>query len=84
MGGERRDCRSRQAAGATAGAAFGTFQAGVATKGLELAAQVVRADAGFHADQAGRQVGESCLDLAARPPLPQHHRATVIQADHME
>src|SRR4030095_5501631 len=59
-------------------------QSGVVTKSPEHAAQVVRADAGFHADQAGRHVGKSYLDLAARPPLSQHHRATAIQADDME
>jgi hypothetical protein len=56
----------------------------VVTQHLERAAQVVCADAGFHADQAGRDAGESCLNLAAQPPLPQHHRSAVIQADHMQ
>ena len=36
-------------------------------KRLKLAAEVMRANAGFHADQARWQVGESRLDLATRP-----------------
>src|SRR5262245_58774746 len=36
------------------------------------------ADAGFHADQARRQVGKSRLDLATRPFLPKHDRTTLI------
>src|SRR5258708_3321403 len=59
-------------------------QSGVVAKCPELPAQVVRADASFHADQAGRHLGESCRYLAARPFLPQHHRSTAIQANHME
>jgi predicted DNA-binding ribbon-helix-helix protein len=38
----------------------------------------MRADAGLHPDQAPRQVGKSRLDLATRPLLPQHDRATPI------
>jgi len=54
------------------------------TKRLDLTAQVVRPDASFDANQAALHVGPSCRYLAARPPLPQHHRSTAIQADHME
>jgi hypothetical protein len=39
---------------------------------------------GFHADQARRQVGQPRLDLAARPLLPQHNRAALIEADNVE
>jgi hypothetical protein len=42
-------------------------------------ASAMCADAGLHADQARRQVGKPCLDLAARPLLPQHDRAARIE-----
>jgi hypothetical protein len=35
-------------------------------------------------DQARRQVGKPCLDLAAGPFLPQHDRAAPIEADNVE
>jgi len=44
----------------------------------------MRADAGLHADQARRQVGEPCLHLAARPLLPQHDCTALIVADEVE
>src|SRR5262245_50113428 len=40
---------------------------------------MVCADAGLHADETRRQVGEPCFHLAARPLLAQHDRATPIQ-----
>src|SRR6516162_7673714 len=42
------------------------------------------ADAGLHADQARRQVGEPGFHLATRPLLPQHQGSTAILADQME
>jgi hypothetical protein len=36
-------------------------------------------DAGFHADQARRHIGKAGLDLATRPFLTQHNRATLIE-----
>jgi hypothetical protein len=39
---------------------------------------MMRADAGLHADQARRQLGESRLHLATRPSLPQYDRTTPI------
>jgi hypothetical protein len=39
---------------------------------------MMRADAGFHADQARRHIGKPRFDLAARPLLPQHDRARGI------
>ena len=39
-------------------------QPGVVVKAIELAAEMMRADAGFHADQAWRHVGKAGLDLA--------------------
>src|ERR1700732_2089598 len=41
---------------------------------------MMRADAGFHADQARRYVGKAGLDLATRPLLTQHNRTTLIVA----
>jgi hypothetical protein len=40
---------------------------------------MMRADAGFHADQARRHVCKSCFHLATRPLLPQHDRAALIK-----
>jgi len=45
---------------------------------------MVHANTGFHADQARRHVREPCFDLAARPLLPQHDRATPVEADDVE
>jgi hypothetical protein len=41
---------------------------------------MMRADAGFHPDQARRYVGKAGLDLATRPSLTQHNRTTLILA----
>ena len=46
-------------------------------KRLQLATEMTRADAGLHADQAGRQVGEPRFHLA-RPLLPQHDLTTLV------
>ncbi len=51
---------------------------------LELATEMMRTDAGFHADQARRHVGKSRLHLAARPLLTQHDGAAIIEADDVE
>jgi hypothetical protein len=63
---------------------FCWHQPRVVTKRLQLATEMMRADARFHADQARLHVGKPCLDLAARPPLPQHDRAALILADDVE
>ena len=47
-------------------------------KGFKLATEVVRSDAGLHADQARRHVGKPCLHLATRPFLTQHDCTTLI------
>src|SRR5262245_31116337 len=44
---------------------FGWHQPSVVTKRCEFAAQMMRADAGLHADQTRRQVGEPSFHLAA-------------------
>ena len=54
------------------------------TQRCEVAAQVVCADAGFHADQARRHIGEPRFHLATRPLLPQHDGAARIVAHDME
>ena len=45
---------------------------------------MMRADAGFHADQAGRYIGEPRFHLATRPLLPQHDGAPRIVAYDVE
>lgn len=54
-------------------------QPGIMTKRLELATEVMRTNAGFHANQARRHVGQPRLNLAARPLLAQHDGAAIIQ-----
>jgi hypothetical protein len=55
----------------------------VAKRG-ELAGEMMRPDAGFHANQAGWHIGEPRLNLAARSLLAQDDRATAIVANHAE
>src|SRR5438309_234737 len=45
---------------------------------------MMRADAGLHPDQAGRQIGQPSFHLAARPLLAQHDRAALIEANDVE
>src|SRR5262249_37856383 len=59
-------------------------QSGVVAKHLELATEMMRADAGLHPDQTRRQVGEPRFHLAARPLLPQHDGSALIVADDVE
>src|SRR6202008_4569814 len=54
------------------------------TKRPELATEVMRTDAGLHADQARRHIGEPCFNLATRPLLTQHDRTAAIEADYVE
>src|SRR6478672_4120284 len=54
------------------------------TKRPELATKVMRTDAGLHADQARRHIGEPCFNLATRPLLTQHDCTTAIEADDVE
>ena len=44
----------------------------------------MRADAGFHADQARRHIGKAGLDLTTRSSLTQYNRATLIVAHDVE
>src|SRR5476649_238728 len=50
----------------------------------EFACPVVRAGAGFHADQARRQLAEPVEHLAATQRAPQHHLFLSIDAVHLE
>ena len=51
------------------------------TKCLKPATEMMRTNAGFHADQARRHVCKPCFHLATRPLLTQHGRAALIKAD---
>src|SRR5262249_18929356 len=44
-----------------------------------IASASLCADAGLHADETGRQIGEPCFHLAARPLLAQDARTTPIE-----
>jgi hypothetical protein len=54
------------------------------TKRVQLAVEMMRADASLHADQARWQIGEEGSDLATRPLLPQHNGAATILANEVE
>ncbi len=51
---------------------------------FELAAEMMRPDAGLHSDEARRDGGKSCLKLPARPLLTQHDRAAMVETDNMK
>jgi hypothetical protein len=53
-------------------------------RAAQLAAEMMRADAGLHADQARRQIGEPCCHLSARPLLLQHDCAALVVAHDVE
>ena len=53
-------------------------QPGIVTKRLQLTTEMMRANAGLHADQARRHIGKPRVDLATRPLLPQDDRAAAI------
>ena len=52
--------------------------------GPELATEVMRTDAGLHADQARRHIGKPCFNLAPRPLLTQYDCTAFIQTDEVE
>jgi hypothetical protein len=56
----------------------------IVTKRLKLATEMMGTDAGFHPDQAGRQVGEPRFHLAARPLLAQHDCAAIIKPNNVK
>src|SRR5204862_7220997 len=45
---------------------------------------MMRTNAGFHADQAGRHIRQPRFDLTTRPLLTQHNSAAIIQPDDVE
>ena len=47
-------------------------QPGIVAKLLEPAAEMMGADAGFHANQSWRHIREPCFHMATGPLLPQH------------
>ena len=49
-----------------------------------VATEVMRADAGLHADPTRRQIGEPGPHLATRPLLPQHDGTALILAHKVE
>jgi len=54
------------------------------TKRLKPATEMMRAKAGFHADQAPRHIGKPRFHLTTRPLLPQHDRTALIKAQNVE
>src|SRR6185436_10001106 len=59
---------------------FCWHQPGIVAKAIEFATEMMRANAGFHADQARRQVSKSVFHLTPRPLLAQHYGTTLIVA----
>src|SRR5262249_24340744 len=59
-------------------------QASVVSEHLQLAAQMMRPNAGLHADETRRQVGQPCFHLPARPLLPKHDCTTFIVPHHVK
>src|ERR1700751_1093901 len=45
---------------------------------------MMRTNAGFHADQAGRHIRQPRFDLTTRPLLTLHNSAAIIQPDDVE
>jgi hypothetical protein len=59
-------------------------QSGIVTKRFQPTTEMMRTNAGLHADQARWQVGKACLYLATRPLLTQHNCTALIEANNME
>ena len=57
---------------------LGRHQPGIVTKRLQLTTEMMRTDAGLHADQARRHIGKPRFDLATRPLLTQRDRSAAI------
>ena len=53
-------------------------------EGFEAAAQVMGADTGLHANEAGREVGNPGFELAAGELLAQNDGAALVEADEVE
>ena len=63
---------------------LGRDQLHVVAQGQQLAAEMMGADTGFHADQTGWHVGQPSLNLPPRELLVQDNGAAGIQADQVE
>src|SRR5262249_43785327 len=63
---------------------FRRHQPSGVAKRCEFAAQVMRANTGFHANQARRHGRQPCFHLATRPLLPQHDRTALIETNNVE
>jgi hypothetical protein len=59
-------------------------QPGLMAQRLELPAQMMRTNAGLHADEARRHIGEPRFHLPARPLLAQSDRTARVKANHVE
>ena len=57
---------------------FRRHQAGIVAKRLKFPTEMMRADAGFHPDQARLHIGEARFDLAARSVPPIQARKNAI------
>src|SRR5262245_46567769 len=53
-------------------------QPGIVTERLQLATEMMRADASLHANQTRWHVGQTRLYLATRPLLAQHNAAALV------
>jgi hypothetical protein len=58
---------------------FAGIRPSVVSEHLQLAAQMMRADASLHADETRRQVGQPCFHLPARPLLRSTIATTLIE-----
>src|SRR4051794_22198508 len=56
----------------------------IVAKLLEPAAEMMRADVGFHANQTWQHIRKPRFYLAARPLLPQHDRTALIETNDVE
>jgi len=63
---------------------LGRHQPRIVPQRFEPAAQVMGADTGFHADEAGRQVGELGFELCARQLQAQNDGAALVETDEVE
>ena len=63
---------------------FRRHQPGVVAKGDQLPAQMMSANTGLHADQAGRDIGEPPLKLAARKLSFEDDGSAPVEANQVE
>jgi hypothetical protein len=63
---------------------LGRHQPGVMAKGDQLSAQMMSANAGLHADEAGWHIGQSVLKLAARELRFEDDGSALVEANQVE